>query len=170
MRPGLRTAASTALASPLLVPEIVAGLAVLQMAQSVGAPLGLGVLIGTHAAFVLPVTVRLLLAGLARLDTALEDAARSMGAGPMRATWLVTLPLMRPSLIAAFILSAVLSFVNLPLSMFLTTTRTATLPTIVFAYMESRIDPMVAAVATLVMVFAVACAVVLDRVLRVQLG
>ncbi len=170
MRPGLRGAASTALLGPLLVPEIVAGLAVLQLAQLAGAPLGYGVLIGTHAAFVLPVTARLLLAGLQRLDPGVEDAARSMGAGPVRTAWLVTLPLLRPSLVAAFVLSAVLSFVNLPLSMFLTTPRTATLPVLVFSYMESRIDPVIAAVATLVMLFAVGAAIVLDRVLKVRLG
>ena len=170
MRPGPRTAWTTALMGPLLVPEIVAGLAVLQLVQIVGGPLGYGVLIGTHAAFVLPVATRLLLSGMARLDPALDDAARSMGAGPVRAAWLVTLPLLRPSVIAALVMSAVLSFVNLPLSMFLTTPRTATLPVVAFAYMESRIDPVIAAVATLVMVAALAVALLLDRVLKVRLG
>ncbi len=88
----------------------------------------------------------------------------------MRTAWLVTLPLLRPSVIAAMVLSAVLSFVNLPLSMFLTTPRTATLPVVAFAYMESRIDPVIAAVATLVMLYAVAVALLLDRVLKVRLG
>lgn len=170
MRPGPRAAWTTALMGPLLVPEIVAGLAVLQLVQLAGGPLGYGVLIGTHAAFVLPVATRLLLSGLMRLDPMLEDAARSMGAGSVRAAWLVTLPLLRPAVIAGLVLSAVLSFVNLPLSMFLTTPRTATLPVVAFAYMESRIDPVIAAVATLVMLSAMAAALVLDRVLKVRLG
>ena len=59
---------------------------------------------------------------------------------------------------------------NLPLSMFLTTARTATLPVTVFAYMESRIDPLVAAVATLVMLFAAAAAVAVNLLSRVRLG
>ena len=170
MRRGARGAWATVLLGPLLVPEIVAGLAILQLAQRAGVPLGWGVLIGTHAAFALPVAARLLLAGLSRIDPALEDAARSMGAGPAGAAWLVTLPLLRPSLVAALVLSAVLSFVNLPLSMFLTTPRTATLPVVAFAYMESRIDPVIAAVATLVMLGALLVALVLDRVLKVRLA
>jgi putative spermidine/putrescine transport system permease protein len=83
--------------------------------------------------------------------------------------WNVTLPLLRPNLVAGFAIAAVLSFVNLPLSMFLTTARTATLPVIAFAYMESRIDPMIAAVATLVMAGAALIAVGVDRLLRIRL-
>ncbi|MGI4951504.1 MAG: ABC transporter permease [Janthinobacterium lividum] len=170
LRPGLRDAGVTMLMGPLLVPEIVVGLAVLQMVQLAGVPLGLGVLIGTHAVFVLPVAVRLVLAGLARMDASVEEAARSLGAGPLRVGWLVLVPLLRPSLAAAFVLSCVLSFVNLPLSMFLTGASTATLPVVVFAYMESRIDPLVAALATLVMLFAAAGAVVVNLLSRVRHG
>ena len=170
MRPATRDAGVSVLMGPLLAPEIVVGLAVLQMAQLAGVPLGLGVLVGTHALFVLPVAVRLAMAGLARLDTSVEEAARCLGAGPVRAAWLVTMPLLRPSLAAAFVLSCVLSFVNLPLSMFLTTAGTATLPVMVFAYMESRIDPLVAAVATLVMLAAAAAAVAANLLSRVRLG
>ncbi len=170
LRPGLRDAGVTALMGPLLVPEIVVGLAVLQVAQLAGVALGLGVLIGTHAVFVLPVAVRLVLAGMARLDAGVEEAARSLGAGPVRAAWLVTIPLLRSSLAAAFVLCGILSFVNLPLSMFLTTARTATLPVIVFAYMESRIDPLVAAVATLVMLVAAAAAVAVNLLSRGRHG
>ena len=170
LRPGLRDAGVTALMGPLLVPEIVVGLAVLQLAQLAGVPLGLEMLIGTHSVFVLPVAVRLVLGGMARLDAGVEQAARSLGAGPLRAAWLVTIPLLRPSLAAAFVLSCVLSFVNLPLSMFLTSARTATLPVIVFAYMESRIDPLVAAVATLVMLIAAAAAVAVNLLSPVRHG
>ena len=169
-RPILRDAGVTVLMGPLLVPEIVVGLAVLQVVQLAGVPLGLGVLIGTHAVFVLPVAVRLVLAGLTRMDASLGEAARSMGAGPVRAAWLVTIPLLRPSLAAAFVLSCVLSFVNLPLSMFLTAARTATLPVVVFAYMESRIEPMVAAGATLIMLLAAAAAVAVNLLSRMRFG
>jgi putative spermidine/putrescine transport system permease protein len=119
--------------------------------------------------FVLPFSLRLVIAGFSRFDFALEDAARSLGAGQARALWYITLPLVRPSLVAGFILSAILSFVNLPLSMFLTTPSTATLPVAVFAYMESRIDPLVAAVATLVVVIAAGATLFVDRVLKIRI-
>lgn len=166
--PRTRNAVATVLTAPLLVPEIVVGLAILQIAGLTGTQLGISLLAGAHAVFVLPLALRVILAGFSQFEFRLEEAARSLGATPSRAMRLVTLPLLGPSLAAAFILSVVLSFVNLPLSMFLTTARTATLPVIVFSYMESRIDPMIAAVATLVMLFAIVVAIVADRILRIR--
>jgi putative spermidine/putrescine transport system permease protein len=163
-----RDVIATALMGPLLVPELVVGLAILQVIGLAGLSLGLPVLIAAHCVFVLPLTLRLVLAGFSRFDFDLEEAALSLGAGRAQILFFVTLPLLKPSVLAGFILSAVLSFVNLPLSMFLTTAQTATLPVIAFAYMESRIDPMIAAVATLVMLVAASVAVCVDRVLRVR--
>ncbi len=164
-----RNLIATALMGPLLAPELVVGLAILQLVGLLGLPLGLPILVAAHAVFVLPLATRLSLAGFSRFDFALEEAARDLGASRFRVLRHVTLPLMAPSLLAGFVLSAVLSFVNLPLSMFLTTAQTATLPVIAFAYMESRIDPMIAAVATLVMIAATAIAIAIDRLLRMRL-
>jgi putative spermidine/putrescine transport system permease protein len=164
-----RDAIATALMGPLLVPELVVGLAILQVIGLTGLSLGLPMLIAAHCVFVLPLTLRLVLAGFSRFDFDLEAAARDMGANGLQVLLFVTLPLLRPSVLAGFILSAVLSFVNLPLSMFLTTAQTATLPVIAFAYMESRIDPMIAAVATLVMVVSACVAICIDRILRVRI-
>jgi putative spermidine/putrescine transport system permease protein len=161
---------ATALMGPLLVPELVVGLAILQIISLMGLKLGLPVLIAAHAVFVMPLALRLVLAGFSRFDFALEEAARDQGARPWQVLWWVTLPLLRPSLIAGFVLSAVLSFVNLPLSMFLTTARTSTLPVIAFAYMESRIDPMIAAVASLVMLIAAGIAFGVDRLTGFRAG
>lgn len=161
-----RDAIATALMGPLLVPELVVGLAILQIVGLLGLPLGLPVLIAAHSVFVMPLSVRLVLAGFSRFDFAMEEAARDAGAGRADVLWHVTLPLMRPAILAGFVLAAVLSFVNLPLSMFLTTARTATLPVIAFAYMESRIDPVIAAVATVVMIATAALAVMADRLTR----
>ena len=161
-----RAVVTMMLSGPLLVPEIVVGLAVLQLGAVVGLPLGTGTLIGTHAVFLLPLTLRFAVAALAGLDRRIEEAARDLGATGPQTLVHVTLPLLRPSLSAAFVLSAVLSFVNLPLSMFLTSARTATLPVVTFAYMESRIDPMAAAVATLIMLAAALSALTVDRVLK----
>ena len=168
-RPRGRDAIATALMGPLFVPEIVMGLAILQLAGQLDLPLTLPVLVAAHTVFVMPFVFRLVLASFSRFDFNLENAARSLGAGPLRTLWRVTLPLTRPSLVAGFALAAIMSFVNLPVSMFLTTPRTATLPVVVFAYIESRIDPLVAAVATLVVVLAAVVTIVLDRVLKIRI-
>ncbi len=162
-------AIATALMGPLFVPEIVMGLAILQVISMVHVPPSLFVLVLAHTVFVMPFIFRLVLAGFSQFDFNLEDAARSLGARPFRALWRVTLPLLRPSLIAGFTLAAIMSFVNLPISMFLTTPRTATLPVAMFAYMESRIDPMIAAMATLMVLLAAAASIFLGRGLRIQI-
>jgi putative spermidine/putrescine transport system permease protein len=107
--------------------------------------------------------------GLARFDFALEEAAASLGAGWFPTWRRVTLPLIRPSLVAGFTFCFVLSFVNLPLSLFITDARTATLPIVMFSYIESRIDPMIAAVSTVIVVLAALATVLLEAGLRIRL-
>ena len=147
----------------------VIGLAMLQLLSLAGLQITLAGLIVLHAVYVMPFTVRLIMTGLARFEFSLEDAARSLGAGPARTLWYVTLPLTRGGLIAGFLFAFILSFVNLPLSLFLTNPGTATLPVTMFAYMESRIDPVVAAVASLIVVAAVAITILLERGFRLRL-
>jgi putative spermidine/putrescine transport system permease protein len=162
-------ALSTALSSPLLVPQIVMSLAMLQFAGMLGLGTSLIGLIAIHAVYVMPFALRLVLTGLARFDFTLEDAAASLGAG-RAATWRhVTLPLLRPSIVAGFTFCFILSFVNLPLSLFLTNAHTETLPIVMFAYIESRIDPMIAAVAAIIVFIACLTTVLLERFLHIRL-
>lgn len=160
---------TTALSVPLLVPQIVMSLAVLQFAAAIGVGASLSGLVAVHAVYVMPFALRLILTGLARFDFGLEEAASSLGAG-WRVRWRrVTLPLIRPSLVAGFTFCFILSFVNLPLSLFITNAKTATLPIVMFAYIESRIDPMIAAVSTVIVVLAATATLLLESVLRVRL-
>jgi putative spermidine/putrescine transport system permease protein len=162
-------AITTTLAIPLLVPQIVMSLAILECAGRFGLGAGLTGLVAVHAIYVMPFALRLVLTGLARFDFALEDAAASLGAG-WASTWrLVTLPLIRPSLVAGFTFCFVLSFVNLPISLFITDAKTATLPIVMFAYIESRIDPMIAAVSTVLVLLAAIVTLLLEAVLRIRL-
>ncbi|MBI3516363.1 MAG: ABC transporter permease [Proteobacteria bacterium] len=161
---------ATLFVGPLLVPQIVMGLAMLQLLGLAGVDLGLGGLIAVHAVYVMPFTVRLIMTSLARFDFTLAEAARTLGAGRLATLRRVTLPLIRTGLVAGFTFAFILSFVNLPLSLFLTTPRTATLPIEMFAYMESRIDPLVAAIGALVLIAAVAFTVTLERVFRLRLA
>jgi putative spermidine/putrescine transport system permease protein len=162
-------AVTTFLMGPLFVPQIVIGLAMLQLLGLLGVQLSLAGLIAVHTVYVMPFTLRLVLTGLARFDFALEDAARSLGAARWQVLWYVTLPLVRTGLVAGFVFAFILSFVNLPLSIFLTNPQSATLPIVMFAYMESRIDPLVAAVASVVILAAVGVTLTLERVFKLRL-
>lgn len=160
---------NTLLASPLLVPQIVLSLAMLQFAGLFGMGSGWASLIAVHTVYGLPFAFRLVTVGLARFNFSLEDASLSLGAGRL-ATWRhVTLPLLRPNLIAGFTFCFILSFVNLPISLFLSDAQSTTLPIAMFAYLESRLDPMLAAVATIVVVVAALATVLLERYLKFRL-
>jgi putative spermidine/putrescine transport system permease protein len=160
---------STLLATPILVPQIVISLAMLQFAGLFDLSSGFFSLIAVHTVYALPFSFRLVMSGLARFDFSLEEASLSLGASRI-ATWReITLPLLRPSLVAGFTFCFILSFVNLPISLFLTDARTQTLPLIMFAYIESRIDPMLTAVATLVLVAACFATIALERFLKIRL-
>jgi putative spermidine/putrescine transport system permease protein len=159
---------STLLASPMFVPQIVISLAMLQFAGLFGLGSGLLSLIAVHTVHALPFTLRLVMTGLVRFDFSLEDASLSLGAGRL-ATWReITLPLLRPNLVAGFTFCFILSFVNLPISLFLTDAETTTLPVVMFAYIEARIDPMLAAVATIVVVAAGMATLILERFLHIR--
>jgi putative spermidine/putrescine transport system permease protein len=168
-RSGENAIITTTLSVPLLVPQIVMSLAILQFASWIGVGASFTGLVAVHAVYVLPFALRLILTGFARFDFSLEEAAASLGASGV-ATWRrITLPIIRPSLVAGFTFCFVLSFVNLPLSLFITDARTATLPIVMFSYIESRIDPMIAAVSTIIVALAAATTLLLEAVLRIRL-
>ena len=157
------------LASPLLVPQVVLSLGMLQLVSIIGVGAGFMALFAVHTVHNIPFALRLAMTGFARFDFALEDAAASLGASKTAAWREVTIPLLRPSMVAGFVLCFIMSFVNLPISLFLADTATSTLPVVMYSYIESRIDPMLAAVSAIL--FAVACAttIILDGVFRVRL-
>jgi putative spermidine/putrescine transport system permease protein len=168
-RSGENATITTTLSVPLLVPQIVMSLAILEFASWLGVGTSLIGLVAVHAVYVLPFALRLVMTGLARFDFALEEAAASLGAGGV-ATWRrVTLPVIRPSMVAGFTFCFVLSFVNLPLSLFITDARITTLPIVMFSYIESRIDPMIAAVSTVIVALAAVTTLLLESVLRIRL-
>ncbi|HKM65343.1 MAG TPA: ABC transporter permease subunit [Acidisphaera sp.] len=163
---------STLLLAPLTVPGIALGLAIylflVLIEIATGWPLT-GSLIGlilSHLVITMPWVVRLSVAGLANHDRAAEEAAASLGAGPLRVIWRVTLPAMRPAIIAAALFAFITSFGNLELALFLVAPGVTTLPVAILEYLEYHIDPLVAAVAVAQMVLIGGLLLILDRFVR----
>jgi putative spermidine/putrescine transport system permease protein len=151
------------LALPLLLPTLVIGLGLLMVLQ----PLGLlatwpGLALG-HLMVVLPFVVRLLVTAFATMPPDLEAAAATLGARPMWAFLLVTLPLAAPGAVAAATLSFLLSFDETVISLFLVGPRLTTLPVTLFRYAETRTDPMLAALAVSLIVLTLIIVLVVDR-------
>jgi len=123
-------------------------------------------LVLAHAMITTPWVVRLCLASLGNHDRAAEEAAASLGAGPLRVIWRVTLPAMRAGIIAAALFAFVISFENLELALFLSSPGVTTLPVAVLQYLEYHIDPLVSAVAVAQIIAVAAMLLLLDRFVR----
>ena len=158
-----RDALLALLTAPLLLPTIVLALAVLIIFVSHGL-LGTwtGLMLG-HMLVTLPYGVRVLSTALSTLPPSVEEAAASLGAPPASVFRRITLPLMVPGLVATCAIVFLASFDEVVISLFIVGPHLVTLPVALFRYVESRTDPMVAAVSTLLVVFSLAIVLVLDR-------
>ncbi|HEY3845680.1 MAG TPA: ABC transporter permease [Acetobacteraceae bacterium] len=167
-----RGAVSTLLLAPLTVPGIALGLAIYVMLVTIDEQFGsmiTGSLVGlvlAHVMIATPWVVRLCVASLTNHERSAEEAAASLGAGPLTVIWRVTLPAMRPGIIAGALFAFVISFENLEMALFLTSPGVTTLPVAVLQYLEYHIDPLVAAVAVAQTVGIAALLLMLDRFMR----
>jgi putative spermidine/putrescine transport system permease protein len=167
------------LMSPLIVPGIVAGAAIfmffieveifLNDRFNIELPL-VGSLFGLcvgHSLLALPWTVRLVTASLIGMDRQVEEAAMTLGATPWRTFLHVTLPIVRPGIVAGAIFSFVTSFVDLEKSIFLIGPGRTTLPIEMINYLEWNIDPTIAAVATIQALVIAVALIISDYFFRV---
>jgi putative spermidine/putrescine transport system permease protein len=159
---------------PLVVPGIVLGIALyvshVEVELATGLPIvgSLAGLIGGHVLIVIPWTVRLVAASLAGLDSAVEEAAQSLGANRLRTFWRVTLPAIRPGVVAAALFAFVASFGNLEMSLFIVGPGRTTLPIAILQYLEWKIDPTIAAVSVLQIALIGAAMLITDRFVRIS--
>jgi len=149
--------------APLLLPSIVLGLAILIIFVGYGLvgswP---GVMIG-HLVITLPYALRVLITGLSTLPANVEDAAGTLGANPFVVFRRVTLPLIVPALIASAALAFIVSFDEVVISLFIAGTQLKLLPVSLYHYVESRADPLVAAISALMVLGTLAIVLVVER-------
>jgi len=149
-----REAISTILLAPIVVPGIVGGAALyiallaFELATGIQIAGTIWGLLVAHTLIAIPWTVRLVTASLLRVNRSIEEAAVNLGATPLVAFRRVTLPAIRPGLVAAVLLSFVVSFIDLEKSLFLVGPGQTTLPIAILNYLEWNLDPTIAAVAT----------------------
>lgn len=149
--------------APLLLPSIVLALAIL----IVFAPMGLlgtfpGLLAG-HLVVTMPYAVRILSTALEGLPLACEEAASTLGGHPFTVFRRVTLPLMMPGLMATAALCFLVSFDEVVFSLFLTGPRLSTLPVEMFHHVETKADPLVAALSVILLALTFLIMFVVDR-------
>lgn len=135
--------------SPMIVPEIIIAIAIFYAFAAVhlvGHILGL---IVAQTALGIPFVVINVSAALYGVDERLERAAQILGANPLRAFWSITLPLIRPGLLAGALFAFLASWDDLLVPIFMSGPTTVTLPLRMWQGLRDQIDPTVSAVSTL---------------------
>jgi putative spermidine/putrescine transport system permease protein len=158
-----RVTVETALLAPVFVPGLVSGIGLLVSLSWTEIEIGLGRLIAGHLLIIFPYIVRTTYASLAGQDPALEEAARTLGAGEARILWSVVLPLARPGMTAGMLFAFIVSFDDVPVSLFLADARSTTLPLAVLSYIEFNFDPTISAVAAAQVIVTFVAAIGLEQ-------
>jgi len=154
MLPGTE-ALTSFLMAPLILPSVVIGVALLQYYSLIGWRGSFAALLLAHVIITVPYIVRSALASLAGVDMSVEEAARVLGANGFTAFRLVTLPLIKPGLVAGALFAFVTSMENVPVTIFVASAKQTTLPILIFSSVEMGVDPSIAAVSTLLIVATV---------------
>ena len=153
---------------PLMFPQIVTGVALLVWFSEMPVFGLLGRLVLGHLILTLPYVILTVGATLEATGTDLEEAAVGLGASRPRAFWAVTLPLIRPGVVAGALFAFIISFNTFTLSYFLYSADAKPLPMWVFEYMAYFLDPTLAALSTLLIALTLAVVLALDRLVGLQ--
>jgi putative spermidine/putrescine transport system permease protein len=92
-----------------------------------------------------------------------EEAAASLGAAPLTVFYRVTLPLMAPGILSAAALSFLVSFDEVVITLFMAGPRVTTLPVEMFRHLDSRSDPLIAAISVLLIFLTLGVVLVVHR-------
>lgn len=154
--------------SPLVLPTLVIGLALLQFyAQTGVGTTYAGVVIG-HVVITTPYATRLIMASLTGVDRSLEWAAQTLGASRVGAFVRVTLPVIGGGLGSGAVFTFIMSFENVTVSAFLSTPRMTTFPVRIFTYWDQVVQPWLIALASMVIVGTFVVLALFDRVVSVK--
>ena len=136
---------------PMMMPEIILGMAYLAFFSIIRIPFGMLTLIIAHTAFCIPYIFINVQSRLVGLDPAYVEAARDLGASPTRAFYDVTLPLITPAILSGALLSFAMSMDDVVISFFVTGTTSNTLPLQVYSMLKMGVTPEVNALCTLML-------------------
>lgn len=136
---------------PLMIPEIILGMVLMAFFYLLGLPFGMLTLLIGHTVFCVPYILMEVKARLAGMDPALEEAARDLGASPLRAFWDITLPLCMPAVLSGSLLAFAMSMDDVVISIFINGPRISTLPIKVYTQIKTGVTPDINALCTIML-------------------
>jgi len=163
-----RDAVLAFLVSPLMMPGLVVGVALLQALREIGLRDVTAALIVGHVVITLPYITRTVHASLALFDLTLIDAARTLGLSYPKAVLKVMVPGLAPAFLTSGLFAFLASLDNYPISIFLTDARNKTLPIEILRYLEETPDPTIAAISSALILFTIVILFVAERLVGVR--
>lgn len=147
---------------PIIIPEIVMGIAMLAFFSQVKMPLGITTLTLAHVTFSVSYVFIVVRTRLEGFDKSLEEAAMDLGATPMQTFFKVTLPIIMPGILAGGLLAFTLSLDDVIISFFVAGPQSNTLPLKVFSMVKFGVTPEINALSTILMLFTIAIVVFME--------
>lgn len=145
---------------PMLMPDIVLGIALLIFFVGSGVPLGKTSIIIGHCTFLISYVFLIVSARLAGMDTRLEEASADLGASPWRTFRRITLPQILPGVIGGALLAFIISMDDLVITYFIAGVDSTTLPVYIYGMIRRGIKPEINAIATLLLIASLVIAAV----------
>lgn len=143
------------LALPLVIPEVMMGVAFMLLFVVIKLPLGLVTVTLAHTAFNAPVVMVVVRARLRRLDPALEEAALDLGASAWQSFRRITLPLLMPGIVSGALLAFTISIDDFLVTFFTTGPGGTTLPMRVYSMIRSGVTPEINALSSLLVLLSI---------------
>lgn len=163
-----RQAISALFLSPLVLPTIVIGVAVLQYASMMGFARTFWALLAGHVVLVMPYVMRTTLASLSGFEITQEEAAQDLGATPLQTFFLVTLPQIKPGVIAGALFAFIISWIDVEVAIFNSTPELITIPVKMFNYIQFNVDPIIAAVSAITIYVAIVVVLIIDFTVGIE--
>lgn len=149
--------------APILVPAVITGLALYQIILIMIGSKSLITLIIGHIVITMPFPIRIVGSMLETVEPSKEEAAMSVGANRVTTFLRITFPMIRPAVVGSALYSAIISWNNFPVSMFLCGLGYITLPIRIYNYLEYQYEPLIAAMGAVVVVISGLFVWLIDR-------
>ena len=153
---------------PIVVPEIVLAVSMLIIFMTIGIRLGMGTIVIGHCTFCIPYAVVTIKGRISGDNETLQEASMDLGANRVQTFWRVTIPSIMPGIMSAAFLSFTLSIDDVIMSNMLASARQSTLPVLILSVNRTGITPDINALTTIMVVFMVACMLIINTVQRVR--
>lgn len=154
--------------TPAIFPDLALAIGLLALFTSLHLTLGLHSVIISHALFCMAFITAIVRGRLAQIDSSLEEAAQDLGDSPVGTFFRVTLPSIKPALIAGGLLAFTLSLDEFVIAFFTNGPSTPTLPIVIYSMVRFGVSPEINALATMVLLISALIVTIAQRNVKVQ--